>query len=78
MTRSVVTRSAVQAQKRAIAKTICYRLVMLLITVAVAWLVIGDVGAALNIGLVTNLLKTGTYYVYERLWDHITWGVSTA
>lgn len=73
---NVVSRSALQAQKRAIAKTLCYRLFMLLITVTVAWVIIGDVGDAVNIGLITNLLKTGTYYIYERAWDHITWGVS--
>ncbi|WP_076148776.1 DUF2061 domain-containing protein [Natrinema saccharevitans] len=66
--------SAIQAQKRAIVKIICYRLVLLLITVTIAWLFVGDVDAAVNIGLVANLVKTGTYYLYERTWDRITWG----
>jgi uncharacterized membrane protein len=73
-----VSQSAIQARKRAIAKTLCYRLCMLVITVAVAWVVVGDAAEALNIGLVANLVKTGTYYVYERAWDHITWGVSAS
>jgi len=72
----VVSRSTVQERKRAIVKTLCYRFFMIVITVAVAWAVVGNVGAALSIGLVSNLLKTVTYYVYERTWDHITWGVS--
>ncbi|GAB7018091.1 DUF2061 domain-containing protein [Halostagnicola bangensis] len=76
MLSDIVSRSALQAQKRAIAKTLCYRLFMILITITVAWLIVGDVGDAVNIGLATNILKTGTYYLYERLWDHITWGVS--
>ncbi|MDJ1430809.1 DUF2061 domain-containing protein [Halostagnicola sp. A-GB9-2] len=76
MLSNIVSRSALQAQKRAIAKTLCYRLFMILITITVAWLIVGDVGDAVNIGLATNILKTGTYYLYERLWDHITWGVS--
>lgn len=75
---NALSRSTIQAQKRAIAKTICYRLFMLLITVTVAWAIVGDVEAAVNIGIVTNLLKTGTYYLYERLWDHITWGIQVA
>lgn len=78
MIKSAISPSALQAQKRAIAKTICYRLFMLLITVIVAWVIVGDIGDALNIGLVTNILKTGTYYLYERIWDHITWGISTS
>jgi len=75
MNHDVIARSAFQARRRAIVKTVCYRFFMLLITVAVAWAVVGDLGAALNIGLVANVLKTGTYYVYERVWDRISWGV---
>lgn len=67
--------SALQARKRAIIKTFGYRLVMVVITVVVAWVFIGDVADAINSGLVANAVKTGTYYGYERLWDHVTWGI---
>jgi uncharacterized membrane protein len=70
-----VSRSALHDRKRALAKTLCYRALMVAITVIVAWAVVGDVGAAVNIGLVTNVVKTATYYTYERLWDHVAWGV---
>lgn len=73
---TLVSRSALHARKRAVAKTLCYRAVMVTITVVIAWTVVGDVGDAINIGLITNALKTATYYTYERLWDHITWGAS--
>lgn len=72
----VVTRSPVQGRSRALVKTAGYRLFMVLITVAVALAFTGDLGAALNIGIVTNVVKTGTYYLYERLWDRITWGIN--
>ncbi|MDS0477243.1 DUF2061 domain-containing protein [Natrinema sp. 1APR25-10V2] len=49
---------------------------MLLITVNVAWLVVGNGDIALNIELDTNHLKTGTYYIYERTWDRVTWRVT--
>jgi uncharacterized membrane protein len=76
MPRNLLSAPALQKQKRAVTKTVCYRLFMLLITVTVALVVVGDIGDALNIGLATNLLKTGTYYAYERLWDRVRWGVS--
>lgn len=76
MLRDVFSRSTLQQRKRAIVKTLCYRLFMIVITVVVAWVFIGDVGDALGIGLVSNVVKTGTYYAYERTWDHITWGIS--
>jgi len=50
---------------------------MVAITVGIAWIIVGDVGDALNIGLVANVLKTATYYGYERLWDHVAWGVTS-
>ncbi len=64
-----------QGQLRAIVKTLCYRLFMVVITVLVAWFVTGSSSEAVSIGVITNVTKTGTYYVYERLWDHITWGI---
>lgn len=70
-----LTRSPVHARRRAIVKTALYRVFMVCITVLVAWVVTGNAGDALSIGLVTNVAKTGTYYVYERAWAHVTWGV---
>jgi len=76
--RDLIAQSPHQGQLRAVTKTLCYRLLMVAITVAVAFIVVGDVGDAVNIGLVTNVVKTGTYYTYERLWDRISWGISSA
>ena len=75
---NLVSGRAIASRRRAVVKTLCYRLVMVTITVVVAFLVVGDAFEALNIGLVTNLLKSGTYYIYERLWAHVEWGVSGA
>jgi uncharacterized membrane protein len=58
-----------------VAKTLGYRLLMVCVTVAVAFLVVGDAGQALSIGIVANLVKTGTYFGYERLWDRVDWGI---
>lgn len=75
MSGAAVVRQPTQTRTRAIVKTVCYRLFMFLITAAVAFLVTGAVSEALSIGVATNLLKTGTYYAYERAWAHVTWGV---
>ncbi|WP_122091043.1 DUF2061 domain-containing protein [Halalkalicoccus subterraneus] len=75
MTDAAFARQPSQSRSRAIVKTVCYRLFMFAITAGVAFLVTGAAGEALSIGVATNLLKTGTYYVYERAWAHVTWGV---
>lgn len=73
--RQYLRRAPVQNRRRALVKTLCYRVLMVLITIGVAFAVTGDQVQAVNIGLVTNAIKTGTYYVYERIWDRIEWGV---
>jgi uncharacterized membrane protein len=75
MSSGVVTDSPRQPRSRALVKTLGYRLLMIVVTVAVAWVVVGDLGDAASIGLAANLIKTGTYYTYERLWDRIAWGL---
>lgn len=74
MAGAALSRRSNQARSRALVKTVCYRLFMFAITAAVAFLVTGAASEALSIGLATNLLKTGTYYAYERAWAHVTWG----
>jgi uncharacterized membrane protein len=76
MSPGVTSRSPLQRRSRAVVKTLGYRLLMIVVTVVVAWAVVGDLSDAASIGLVANLIKTGTYYGYERLWDRISWGVS--
>jgi len=71
----VITRYPHQLRSRAVVKTLLYRVFMLVLTMVVVYGFTGNVGDAVNIGIVTNLAKTGTYYVYERAWDRIAWGV---
>jgi uncharacterized membrane protein len=72
----VLEHSPIQARSRALTKTLLYRGLMVVITVAVALAVTDNPSEALNIGLVANLVKTVTYYTYERLWDRVSWGVT--
>ena len=63
-----------QDRFRAIVKILCYQLLMVLVTITVARLVVGNVSDAASIGLVINAVKTATSYSYKRLWDRIAWG----
>ena len=72
----VFTRSPQQQMSRALAKTLGYRVLMIVVTVVVAFWFTGNTGEALSIGLVANAIKTGIYYCYERFWDRISWGVT--
>jgi len=74
---ALLRRNPFQNRSRALVKTALYRVLMVLVTVVVAYLLTGEVGTAINIGLVTNLVKTLAYYSYERLWAHVSWGVAS-
>lgn len=74
---SIGARSPHQRMSRALVKTLLYRTLMVVITISVAFFFTGNTGDALSIGLVSNVIKTGTYYGYERLWDRVSWGVAT-
>lgn len=71
----LASRSPHQRMSRALVKTLLYRVLMVVITIAVALVVTGNTGDALSIGVASNAIKTGTYYGYERIWDRIAWGL---
>ncbi|MFB6219369.1 MAG: DUF2061 domain-containing protein [Halobacteriaceae archaeon] len=71
----VLGRTPLQGRSRAVVKTVGYRFFMVLITFAVAFVFTDSLEEALNIGIAANVLKTITYYVYERAWDRVAWGI---
>jgi len=38
---------------------------------SVAWIILGQVTHALEIGLLDTVIKLGAYYGHERAWDRI-------
>lgn len=60
---------------RALVKTALYRVLMVIVTILVAFAVTREVRASVDIGVAANLVKTVAYYGYERLWARVQWGV---
>lgn len=73
--REIFTQSPQQRVSRVLVKTLLYRVVMVVITIVVAFVITGNTADALSIGIASNVIKTVVYYGYERVWDRITWGV---
>ncbi len=59
---------------RSIVKSISWRLVGTLDTIFIAWLVTGQVKAAISIGSVELITKMILYFFHERIWNGIKWG----
>lgn len=64
-----------ETHRRSIAKSVSWRLFALLITCVIACLITGSTTAGLVIGGFDCLVKIVTYYLHERLWLRVKWGV---
>jgi uncharacterized membrane protein len=62
-------------RKRHLAKALTYRAVGSCATAAIAFAATGDAKVGASIGLIDSVAKIGCYYIHERLWYRIRWGV---
>ena len=63
------------SRRRSLVKAVSYRVAGTFITAAVAWVVTGEARFAATIGLADTLCKLGFYYVHERAWNCVSYGV---
>ncbi len=63
-----------ESHKRSIAKAMSWRVIALLITTIVAYVMTGKLDLAVEIGLLDTLIKLGVYYGHERAWLRISYG----
>ena len=60
--------------KRTIAKTLSYRLVILVMDFTAIYLFTGKMAVAFGFMIVSNIYTTIGYFLHERIWDRIKWG----
>lgn len=60
---------------RHILKAISYRIYSTCITIAISYLVTGSLAAAAAVGAFDFSVKLFTYYIHERIWYHIPFGI---
>lgn len=59
---------------RSLVKAISWRVTGTCDTILIAWLITGQVKAALGIGFVELFTKILLYYVHERIWNQLDFG----
>jgi uncharacterized membrane protein len=64
-----------ESRKRHIVKTITWRVVGTMDTVLLAWLISGDILMGLKIGFVEVVTKMMLYYLHERAWYKVNFGL---
>lgn len=64
-----------ESRKRHIAKTFTWRLIGTMDTMLLAWIISGDPMIGLKIGFAEVITKMLLYYLHERAWYRVNYGV---
>jgi len=64
-----------ESRKRHLAKTVTWRIVGTLDTMTLAWIISGNPFTALQIGLAEVVTKMLFYYLHERAWYRVDYGL---
>ena len=61
--------------KRSLVKAITYRIVIVILDFSVIYLLTHQVEVAVGFMIISNICTTAAYFVHERLWNRIRWGI---
>ena len=65
-----------ETPKRSIAKSLTWRVLATLTTIIIVYILTGDLAIAGAVGAIEVLAKIIIYYLHDRAWNSIAWGVS--
>ena len=65
------------SRKRSVVKAITYRFIIVCLDFVVIYLLTGQVKMAAGFMIVSNLYTTVAYFVHERVWSRIKWGMES-
>ena len=60
---------------RSFTKTVVYRLATIIADLIIVYALTRRIDVTLGVTLFTNVASTVLYYVHERIWNHIGWGL---
>jgi uncharacterized membrane protein len=66
-----------ESRIRSLTKMVSYRIVIVILLMAITYYFTGDLGQTTTISVVFNVAGSIVYYVYERGWGKIEWGKRT-
>ena len=62
------------SKRRSLAKSITWRLIAIVVTFLVGFVMTGSLTFAASLSLLSNLINFVLYYLHERVWLKINWG----
>lgn len=64
-----------ESHVRSVAKGVTWRIIASLTTMAVVFIVTGNLALVASVGVVDVSLKVLFYYLHERVWGSVRWGL---
>lgn len=64
-----------ESRKRSVIKMLTYRAILTALLAVISWIFTGDIGQTTVITIVFSISATAIYYIHERLWNGIHWGL---
>ncbi len=61
--------------KRSLVKAVTYRIVIVVLDFTVVYFLTGRVDVALGFMVISNIYTTAAYFIHERIWNRIRWGI---
>ena len=62
-------------ERRSIVKAITYRIVIMILDFVTIYLLTGTARIAIGFMIASNIYTTVAYWVHERVWARIRWGI---
>ena len=68
--------STTESHKRSIVKAFTYRFFGTIFTIGMVFILTGQVKLSFTIGLLDTIGRTLTYFIHERIWTRVKFGLS--
>jgi uncharacterized membrane protein len=65
-----------ESRKRSLVKMLVYRALLTALLAAISWVFTGNAGQTTIITIVFSVSATAIYYLHERLWNKMSWGLN--
>ncbi len=62
------------SKKRSLAKSLTWRVIAIVSTFAIGYVLTGSLAFAASLTLISNVINFVLYYLHERVWLKIEWG----
>ncbi len=66
-----------ETMKRSVVKTVFYRILIIILDFTTVYIFTGQVKVAFGFMLVSNIYTSIAYFLYDRIWGKIKWGMKT-